>query len=42
MNERVSGANVVPHFCRIEEKPNEFYRDFAMIVLGLDSLEARA
>uniref|UniRef100_A0A7S3FHR4 NEDD8-activating enzyme E1 catalytic subunit n=1 Tax=Prasinoderma singulare TaxID=676789 RepID=A0A7S3FHR4_9VIRI len=42
VNERVSGANVVPHFCRIEEKPNEFYRDFAMIVLGLDSLEARA
>uniref|UniRef100_A0A7R9Y511 NEDD8-activating enzyme E1 catalytic subunit n=1 Tax=Prasinoderma coloniale TaxID=156133 RepID=A0A7R9Y511_9VIRI len=42
VNERVAGANVVPHFCRIEEKDEAFYRQFALIVLGLDSLEARA
>ena len=32
---------VTPHFCRIEDKPIEFYEQFHIIVLGLDSLEAR-
>ncbi|OAY67764.1 NEDD8-activating enzyme E1 catalytic subunit [Ananas comosus] len=40
--ERVSGVNIVPHFCRIEEKDIEFYNDFNIIVLGLDSIEARS
>lgn len=39
---RVKGVTVVPHHCRIEEKPDEFYKDFHIIVLGLDSLEARS
>lgn len=39
---RIRGVNVVPHFCRIEEKDVEFYRQFQIIVLGLDSLEARS
>ena len=41
IEERVSGVTVTPHFCRIEEKPLDFYEQFHIIVLGLDSLEAR-
>jgi ubiquitin-activating enzyme E1 C len=40
--QRVKGVTVVPHFCRIEEKDVSFYQDFQIIVLGLDSLEARS
>ncbi|CAI9118572.1 OLC1v1020159C1 [Oldenlandia corymbosa var. corymbosa] len=40
--ERISGVNITPHFCRIEDKPMEFYSDFSIIVLGLDSIEARS
>lgn len=40
--QRVKGVTVVPHFCRIEEKDITFYQDFQIIVLGLDSLEARS
>lgn len=40
--ERVSGVDIKPHFCRIEDKPISFYNDFHIIVLGLDSVEARS
>lgn len=40
--ERVSGVNIVPHFCRIEDKELEFYSKFSIIALGLDSIEARS
>ncbi|KAL6497805.1 NEDD8-activating enzyme E1 catalytic subunit [Orobanche hederae] len=40
--ERVNGVNITPHFCRIEDKPLDFYSDFGIIVLGLDSVEARS
>lgn len=40
--ERVSGVNIVPHFGRIEDKNLDFYTDFSLIALGLDSLEARS
>lgn len=40
--QRVKGVTVVPHFCRIEEKDVSFYQDFQIIVLGLDSIEARS
>ncbi|KAF9605511.1 hypothetical protein IFM89_017530 [Coptis chinensis] len=40
--ERVSGVNIVPHFCRIEDKDLDFYREFNIIALGLDSIEARS
>ncbi|CAA2995056.1 NEDD8-activating enzyme E1 catalytic subunit [Olea europaea subsp. europaea] len=40
--ERVSGVNIMSHFCRIQDKPLNFYRDFSIIVLGLDSIEARS
>lgn len=39
--ERVSGCTVTPHVGRIEERPDDFYEQFAIIILGLDSLEAR-
>ena len=38
---RVPEATVTPHFCRIEEKDSEFYRQFQIIILGLDSVQAR-
>ena len=38
---RVAGVTVTPHFCRIEDKPLDFYEAFHVIILGLDSLEAR-
>nr|GEU53573.1 NEDD8-activating enzyme E1 catalytic subunit [Tanacetum cinerariifolium] len=40
--ERVSGVNIVPHFCKIEDKELDFYNEFSIIVLGLDSIEARS
>ncbi|CAI5502894.1 unnamed protein product, partial [Closterium sp. Naga37s-1] len=33
---------VTPHLCRIEDKPASFFNDFNIIVLGLESLEARS
>lgn len=39
--QRISGVTVTPHNCMIQEKPIEFYEQFHVIVLGLDSLEAR-
>lgn len=40
--ERISGVHIVPHFCRIEDKDIDFYNDFSIIALGLDSVEARS
>lgn len=40
--ERVSGVNIVPHFGRIEDKELDFYNNFSIIALGLDSIEARS
>ena len=39
--ERVAGVSVTPHYCRIEDKPADWYREFHVIALGLDSLEVR-
>ena len=39
--ERVQGVTVTPHYCRIEDKDLDFYSNFHIFVLGLDSLEAR-
>ena len=41
IEERVRGVTVTPHYCRVEHKPLDFYEQFHIIVLGLDSLEAR-
>jgi len=32
---------VTPHFCPIQEKPESFYRQFQLIITGLDSVKAR-
>ena len=39
--ERVRGVTVTAHNCMIQEKEMSFYEEFHVIVLGLDSLEAR-
>lgn len=39
--ERVEGVTVNAHTCMIQDKPLDFYKEFHVIVLGLDSLEAR-
>lgn len=39
--QRVPTCKVTPHFCKIEEKDEEFYRTFNLIVTGLDSVVAR-
>ena len=39
---RISGCKVTPHHCRIEDKPDEWYQQFHVLVMGLDSIEARS
>lgn len=39
--ERIPGTTVTHHHCMIQDKPLGFYEQFHVIVLGLDSLEAR-
>eukprot|EP01001_Neometanema_parovale_P005169 NODE_1812_length_1596_cov_102.105227_g1726_i0.p1 GENE.NODE_1812_length_1596_cov_102.105227_g1726_i0~~NODE_1812_length_1596_cov_102.105227_g1726_i0.p1 ORF type:complete len:472 (+),score=113.62 NODE_1812_length_1596_cov_102.105227_g1726_i0:65-1417(+) len=39
---RVPGVQITPHFGPIEEKDDEFYLQFNVVILGLDSLKARS
>jgi len=41
INERIPGANVTPHFKKIQDYDEEFYSQFSIIVCGLDSIVAR-
>lgn len=41
INERIPGCNVKPHFCKIQDYDESFYRQFHIVVCGLDSLVAR-
>ncbi|OXU22880.1 hypothetical protein TSAR_007106 [Trichomalopsis sarcophagae] len=41
INDRIPGSNVIPHFCRIQDKSEEFYRQFHLVICGLDSIIAR-
>lgn len=41
INERIPGAKVKPYFCKIQDMDENFYRQFNIIVLGLDSVIAR-
>uniref|UniRef100_A0A8R1ID79 NEDD8-activating enzyme E1 catalytic subunit n=1 Tax=Caenorhabditis japonica TaxID=281687 RepID=A0A8R1ID79_CAEJA len=41
VNRRVQGCKVTPHNCRIEDKSPDFYRQFFMVICGLDSIPAR-
>jgi len=39
--QRIQAVTVTPHHAAIQDKPNDWYEQFHVIVLGLDSLEAR-
>ncbi|KAJ6628655.1 Nedd8-activating enzyme E1 catalytic subunit [Pseudolycoriella hygida] len=41
INKRVPGCVVTPHFCKIQDYDESFYRDFHIVVCGLDSVVAR-
>ncbi|XP_066996801.2 NEDD8-activating enzyme E1 catalytic subunit [Anabrus simplex] len=41
INARIPGTRVIPHFCKIQEFDESFYRQFHIVVCGLDSIVAR-
>ncbi|XP_046738420.1 NEDD8-activating enzyme E1 catalytic subunit [Diprion similis] len=41
INTRIPGCNVTPHFCKIQDKDEAFYRQFHIVISGLDSIVAR-
>ncbi|XP_070559576.1 NEDD8-activating enzyme E1 catalytic subunit-like isoform X2 [Ptychodera flava] len=41
VNSRVPGCNVTPHFKKIQDFDSSFYRQFHLIICGLDSIVAR-
>ena len=38
---RVQGVQIQPHYCAIQDKDQAWYRQFNVIVMGLDSIDAR-
>lgn len=38
---RVRGVHITPHVCRIQDKDDDFYAQFHLVICGLDSVEAR-
>lgn len=38
---RVSGCKITPHNCKIQDKDEDFYKQFTLVICGLDSVEAR-
>eukprot|EP01132_Coremiostelium_polycephalum_P005900 gene5900-7348_t len=41
INNRVAGCKVTPHKCKIQDKDEDYYRQFKLVIAGLDSIEAR-
>ncbi|KYR00099.1 ubiquitin-activating enzyme E1C [Tieghemostelium lacteum] len=41
INSRITGCNVTPYKCRIQDKDDDYYRQFKVVIAGLDSIEAR-
>lgn len=41
VEKRVKGVNITPYCGKIQDKDEEYYMQFAMIICGLDSIEAR-
>ena len=40
--ERCTSVTVTPYHCKIQEKSEDFYRQFNIIIAGLDNIEARS
>lgn len=41
ISRRVKNVKVTPHFCAIQDKDETFYRQFTLVIAGLDSIDAR-
>ena len=41
INKRIPGCRVAPHNCKIQDFDEDFYREFHLVVCGLDSIVAR-
>ena len=41
INKRIPGCRVSPHNCKIQDFDEDFYREFHLVVCGLDSIVAR-
>jgi len=41
IKKRIPGVNVTPYFGKIQDKDEDYYRQFNIIIAGLDSIEAR-
>ncbi|XP_055378804.1 nedd8-activating enzyme E1 catalytic subunit [Condylostylus longicornis] len=41
INSRIHGCKVTAHFCKIQDYDENFYRNFHIVVCGLDSIDAR-
>jgi ubiquitin-activating enzyme E1 C len=41
VEKRVKGVSITPHNCKIQDKDDDFYMQFNIVVCGLDSIEAR-
>lgn len=38
---RVPSVNITPHFCKIQDFDDEYYKQFNVVIAGLDSVNAR-
>lgn len=41
VQKRVKGVNITPYYGKIQDKDEDYYLQFTMIICGLDSIEAR-
>lgn len=41
MEKRVKGVKITAHNCKIQDFDEDFYKEFTLVVCGLDSIEAR-
>jgi ubiquitin-activating enzyme E1 C len=37
----VKGVSITAHNCKIQDKDEDFYMQFVLVICGLDSIEAR-